>query len=168
MFKVRLVVTAATLVVAASAAGYALAANLAVSELPAGSTRYAMVAAQDSQQTTSTTFVNIPSLSATIAIPSGKVGDLIIDFSGEVNSCGALYVRAVIDGSSGLTLVSAALLVGQHRRPEPWLHLHQEGRVGRYTHGGHPVGGAAQAVPRSSFPVGAWWSPPTSADHPVR
>ena len=100
MFKLRAAIAALGLFVAASATGYFFAANVQANYVTAGTTRYAMVAAQDAQTSTSTSFVSIPGLSTTVTVPSGKVADLIIDFSGEVNSCSAMSVRAVVDSTA--------------------------------------------------------------------
>jgi hypothetical protein len=81
----------------AVAAGYAAAGAVAPTFVsPAGTTRYAMVARGplDGIATTSSIFVDITGLSVIIGIPSGKHAELIVTFSGEVNTCDAMYVRA--------------------------------------------------------------------------
>jgi hypothetical protein len=68
---------------------------------PAGEVRTAVVTASDPINTTasfSTGFVPIPGLSIPITIPHGKVADVKILFSGEMNSGDAEYVTAVVDG----------------------------------------------------------------------
>jgi hypothetical protein len=99
--KVRFGFLAVTALAAATATGYALAA-VAPNLVPAGTTRYAMAVGQDSQTSTSTTYVNIPNLSVGFSIPSGRSADLMITFSGEVNSCTPIEARAVIDGVAAL------------------------------------------------------------------
>jgi hypothetical protein len=66
----------------------------------AGTTRYAMSSAGPAAPVTtnSTSFVEIPGLANTIKIGTGKTAELIINFSGEVNSCDVMYVQAVVDG----------------------------------------------------------------------
>ena len=66
---------------------------------PAGTVRVGAVSAFDPINTSSTSFVDLPGLTNSFSIPAGKHGDLIIQFSGEVNSPSALYVRALVDGS---------------------------------------------------------------------
>ena len=84
-------------------AGYAAAGAVAPTFVsPAGTTRYAMVARGplDGIVTTSSIFVDITGLSVIIGIPSGKHAELIVTFSGEVNTCDAMYVRATVDGAA--------------------------------------------------------------------
>ena len=66
---------------------------------PAGSVRVGAVSAFNAINTSSTSFVDLPGLATTFTIPAGKHGDVIIQFSGEVNSPSALYVRTVVDSS---------------------------------------------------------------------
>ena len=99
MFKLRVAIVGAILLLTATAAGYAAATTIQPALfLTSGTTRYATAVGEDPQTTTSTTFVNIPNLSTTITIGAGKVADLMIDFSGELNGCSAILVRAVVDG----------------------------------------------------------------------
>lgn len=106
-----------SVVVAVFVAGYAVAASIAPEFVGAGSTRYAMVARGplDTTTTQSTTFVNIVGLSVGIGIPSGRTAELIINFSGEVNSCDVMYVRAVVDGgAAGPSYTQLQYRVGQN------------------------------------------------------
>jgi hypothetical protein len=100
--RFRLGLALVSVVVAVFVAGYAVAASIAPEFVGAGSTRYAMVARGplDTTTTQSTTFVNVTGLSVGIGIPSGKSAELIITFSGEVNSCDVMYIRAVVDGGA--------------------------------------------------------------------
>jgi len=43
-------------------------------------------------------FVDVPNLATSVTIPAGHVADVLILFSGEMNSPSALYVQAVVDG----------------------------------------------------------------------
>ncbi len=106
-----------SVVVAVFVAGYAVAASIAPDFVGAGSTRYAMVARGplDTTTTTSTSFVNVTGLSTVVAIPSGKTAELIITFSGEVNSCSVMYIRATVDGGAAAPSDTQLLyLVGQN------------------------------------------------------
>ena len=67
---------------------------------PSGTVRVGAVSAFNAINTTSTSFVDVPGLTNTFTIASGKKGDLVIQFSGEVNSPSALSVRALVDGSA--------------------------------------------------------------------
>ena len=69
---------------------------------PKGTTLYAMASAEPSDTTTtnSTDFVDIAGLSTVINIPKHKTAELIINFSGEVNSCDVMFVRATVDGAA--------------------------------------------------------------------
>ncbi len=128
----------------ATAAGYAAATNIQPALfLASGTTRYATATAEDPQNTTSTSFVNIPNLSTTITIGTGKTADLMIDFSGELNGCSAIFVRAVVDGattspssaqvfwplaglgaaSHGFTFVKKAVKSGTHTVAIQWQEL---------------------------------------------
>jgi hypothetical protein len=100
--RFRLGLALLSVVIAVFVAGFAAAASIAPEFVGAGSTRYAMVARGplDTTTTQSSTFVNITGLSVVIGIPSGKTAELIINFSGEVNSCDVMYVRAVVDGAA--------------------------------------------------------------------
>ena len=99
-FRVGLPVV--SVIAAVFVAGYAVAASIAPSFVSPGSTRYAMVSVgpTSTTATTSATFVDITGLTTVVNIPSGKTAELIINFSGEVNTCDAMYVRATVDGAS--------------------------------------------------------------------
>jgi hypothetical protein len=77
------------------------ATNLGPAFDPAGEVRTAAVTASDPITTTAsfnTGFVPIPGLAVPITIPHGKVADVKILFTGEMNSGDAEYVSAVVDG----------------------------------------------------------------------
>ena len=92
-------VAVAAMLLATFAAGYiASAADFGPGKLqPAGSVRVAAVSAFDAINTTSTSFVDLPGLATGIKVPAGKLADVIIQFSGSMNSPSALYVRALVD-----------------------------------------------------------------------
>ncbi len=81
--------------------GYAASAAqlLPLGLQPSGTVRVGAVSAFNAINTSSTSFVDLPGLATSFSIPTGKHGDVIIQFSGEVNSPSALYVRTVVDGS---------------------------------------------------------------------
>jgi hypothetical protein len=99
--QVRVVVVIIMVLATTFVVGYGVAAQFVHPNLvPAGTTRYGFAGAMDAQTTTSTTFVNIPNLSQPFMVPSGKVADLSVQFSGELNGCSAISVRALLDGST--------------------------------------------------------------------
>ena len=69
---------------------------------PKGQVRITEVSATNANNTTSTSFVNIPNLSTTVTVPAGKVADLVIQFSGMVNSPDAVSSRALVDTTVAL------------------------------------------------------------------
>ncbi len=97
---IRVSLVAVAVISAVFAAGFAVAATVSPSFVNSGTTRYAMVSAEDAITTQSTSFVDVPGLSSVVHIPSGKVADLIIDFSGEINTCDGTLGRATIDGAA--------------------------------------------------------------------
>jgi hypothetical protein len=69
--------------------------------LPSGQARFAYASANNPINTTATFttgFVDVPNLATSITVPAGQVADVLILFSGEMNSPSALYVQAVVDG----------------------------------------------------------------------
>lgn len=103
--RIRIGLAAVSVVAAVFVAGYALAGAVApASFVSAGTTRYAMVSRGPLQTatTSSSTYVDIPGMATTISVPANKTAELIITFSGMVNTCDAMYVRAVVDGSAAL------------------------------------------------------------------
>src|SRR5215210_7576407 len=65
---------------------------------PAGTTRYAWDSSATAVNTPSTSLVDMPDLSQSVAVPSGKKADLFITFSGSMNTSSAGYIQAVVDG----------------------------------------------------------------------
>jgi hypothetical protein len=115
--RFRLGLALLSVVVAVFVAGFAVAASIAPQFVGAGSTRYAMVARGplDTTTTRSTTFENVVGLSVGIGIPSGQTAELIITFSGEVNSCDVMYIRAVVDGvAAGPSETQLQYRIGQN------------------------------------------------------
>lgn len=101
--RIRLVLPVVAVVAAVFGAGYTLAASVGpASFATAGTTRYAMVAAGPTNTitTTSTTFVDVAAMATNITIPPNRVAELIVTFSAMVNTCSAMYIRAVVDGSA--------------------------------------------------------------------
>ena len=99
--RVRFGVVAAAGVALVFATGYTIA-GVHPSYVGTGVSRYVMANATDPQNSTSTSYVTIPNMSVGAAVPSGQVADLIITFSGEVNSCTPIEIRAVVDGVPAL------------------------------------------------------------------
>jgi hypothetical protein len=109
-FRLGLLVVA--VVAAVFVAGYAVAGSITpASFVTSGTTRYAMVSRgpTTTTTTTSTAFVDIAGMSTAVDIPSGKTAELIITFSAMVNTCSAMYVRAVVDGSAASPSYSSDL-----------------------------------------------------------
>jgi hypothetical protein len=77
-----------------------------------GTTRYAFASANVSSPTTtaSSSFVDMSGMSVSVSIPSGKAADLFITFSSELNGCGPVNVRAIVDTSANIAAPGAALL----------------------------------------------------------
>lgn len=84
-----------TLGVAAVAFGY-----LPDAFQPKGAMYVAAVSGADAINTTSTSFVDVPALDTTVTVPTGKVADFVIQFSGVVNSPDYMYTRARVDNSN--------------------------------------------------------------------
>jgi hypothetical protein len=80
-------------------AGYAVAARFTSSLVPPGSTRYGFAAAENVVDATNASFVNVPNLSIPFTVPPNHVGDVILDFSGVLNTCTYVIVRGTIDGT---------------------------------------------------------------------
>jgi hypothetical protein len=102
LYRLRLVTAVAAVLVAVFVAGLNVAARgpIGIDVVPAGATRYAFASAADAQNTTSTSFANIPNLAASFTVGSGKTAEASMTFSGELNGCSAIYVQAVLDGST--------------------------------------------------------------------
>lgn len=98
LLKSRFVFAGFAVIVAALLLSYAASAASTEGSLTAGTTRYAVVSATNNIYTNFNTFVGLPGLSTTITIPSGKKGDVMVSFCGEVWSDGYLVVRALIGG----------------------------------------------------------------------
>ena len=97
--KVLFGTSSAVVLAALFVTGYTVAAQLSPAILPAGSVRFGTAAASDPRTSTSTTYVNIPNMHVGFVVPKGQHADLIITFSGEVNSCTPIEARAIVDGS---------------------------------------------------------------------
>jgi hypothetical protein len=100
--RIRIGVVGAVVVAAVFIAGYALAASAPSAFKPVGVTRYAMVSrtAAQSGSTTSIVMVDMPGLAATITVPPGKAADVIVTFSGVVQTCNTMYVQALVGGTA--------------------------------------------------------------------
>lgn len=98
--RMRASVLMVAVLMAFSASATALALGLGQDRAlrPAGVTRYAWDASTTAVSTTSTSFVDMPSMSQTIVVPSGKNADIFVTFSGMMNTGGAGYVRVNVDG----------------------------------------------------------------------
>ena len=82
--KMKIPIIVIVIVLLNQAAGYAVHAAMPDAFRPAGTTRYAVVSASDEVSTSSYGWVNIPGLSQSITIPSGKRGDIMILFCGVI------------------------------------------------------------------------------------
>lgn len=70
--------------------------------LAPGQVRITEVSATSVKNTTSSSFVTIPGLATNVTVPPGKTADLVIQFSGEVNSPDALATQALVDSTVAL------------------------------------------------------------------
>lgn len=80
----------------------AAATPLGPSFAPKGEVRLATLTASNpvtTNATFNTGFVPIPGLGVPITIPRGKVADVTVLFTGEINSADATFVSAVVDGA---------------------------------------------------------------------
>ena len=93
-------------------ASLAIAATALGAFVTKGTTRYAFASATVSSPTTttSTSFVDMSGMSATVSIPADKTAELFITFSAELNGCGPIYARAIVDSSANIASPGAALL----------------------------------------------------------
>lgn len=142
--QVRIASALVAVIVATFAIGYGVAAQFAHPNLmPPGNTRYAFAQAEDPQTTSSASFVNVPNLGTTFTVPSGRQADVMLAFSGELNGCAAISVRAVVDGnpaspsqaqvfwpfsgsgaaSHGFTFIARSVGSGSHNAVIQWLSL---------------------------------------------
>ena len=78
---------------------------------PDGHARFAFKGVDVSSPTTSTTnaFVDMAGMSVNISIGSAQTADLFITFSAELNGCGPIYVRAIVDSAVNVAAPGAAL-----------------------------------------------------------
>lgn len=95
---VTITVVAVLVAFVSISAAVALAATQGLQ--PKGVMRVAAVSAFDAVNTSSTSYVDLPNLSTSFKVPAGQTADVIIQFSGSMNSPSALYARAVVDGTA--------------------------------------------------------------------
>lgn len=84
-----------TLGIAAVAFGY-----LPSDWQPKGTVRLTAVSAANAINTSSTSYVDTPNLSTRVSVPDGKVADIVIQLSAEVNSPDGVYARARVDNTT--------------------------------------------------------------------
>jgi hypothetical protein len=96
--RVRFSVVVVAVLAGMFVTGYTVAAQLSPSLVPAGTVRYGVASASSDVTSTSTTYVNIPAMHVGFVVPPHQHADVIITFSGEVNSCTPIEARAVVDG----------------------------------------------------------------------
>ena len=99
--KLRIPIVIVVTALLTEAVGLAVQAAVPGALRPSGVTRYAVASANDSVSMSSTSWVDIPGLSQSITIPSGKRGDVFISFcgNGEVVAGSPLsWVRAMVGG----------------------------------------------------------------------
>ncbi len=99
-------------VLVAAVACLAMAATALGAFVSKGTTRYAFASVNSSSPvtTTSSTFVDLPGMSVSVSIPADKTADLFITFSAELNGCGPIDARAIVDTSASIAAPGAALL----------------------------------------------------------
>jgi len=102
LHKLRFVIAGLVIILINQAVSFAVSASVPDSFRPSGSTRYAVASASDTVPTSSLTFVNIPNLSQSITIPSGKQGDVFVSFCSQLNvnlPSVFVYARALVGSS---------------------------------------------------------------------
>jgi hypothetical protein len=98
--KFRFVIAGLTIIVANQALGYAVQAARPETALAAGNTRYYVAQAASLVSTGSKLWQDIPGMSTTITMPSGKHGDVMLLFCGVAATAGEdLLLRATIGGT---------------------------------------------------------------------
>ena len=109
--RVRLIMILAAAVVSLAVAATALGVG-PMSFQPKGTTRYAFTSVNVSSPTTtaSGSFVDMAGMSVAVTVGAGKQADLFITFSAELNGCGPIYVRAIVDSTANIAAPGAALL----------------------------------------------------------
>jgi hypothetical protein len=101
--KLRFVIAGLILILANQAVGYAVQAARPETALAAGNTRYYVLSHPGSSITSSTAWTNLPGMSTSFTIPSGKHGDVIMLFCGLGGVTGGnLGVRALIGAAAAL------------------------------------------------------------------
>lgn len=97
--KLKLGVAAVGIIVMTLAMSPTVLAAMPESFVAKGYTRYAAVGATNTVTTTQTTYQDIPNLTTSIKIPSGKKGDVFVFFCGSVTSESTVDVKALVGGA---------------------------------------------------------------------
>ena len=103
--------TALLAVVASLAIGATALGVVPQSFRPDGHARFAFKGVDVSSPTTSSSsaFVDMAGMSVSISIAADHTADLFITFSAELNGCGPIYVRAIVDSTANIAGPGAAL-----------------------------------------------------------
>jgi hypothetical protein len=97
--KFRFVIAGLAIIVANQAVTFAVSAAKPEILLPAGTVGLAVVEAETTISTSSVTaWVDVPGTPTSVNIPTGKTGDMIILFCGEMVADSGLNTRALISG----------------------------------------------------------------------
>ena len=93
--------------------GLAITGTAAAAFRPAGHARYAFASVDVSGPTTSTSnsFVDMAGMSVSVNVGGTQHANLFITFSGELNGCGPIWVRAIVDSTANVAAPGAALLL---------------------------------------------------------
>lgn len=95
----KLILAGILILIASVVLNQAVSAAVPNAFLATGTTRYAFVSTAANASTTSTSFVNLPGLSTTIAVPAGKTADVFVLFCGDIVTESFTLVRAVVGGT---------------------------------------------------------------------
>ena len=95
----KLIVAGILILVASVVLNQAVSAAVPNAFLATGTTRYAFVSTAANASTISTSFVNLPGLSTTIAVPAGKTADVFVLFCGDMVTESYTFVRALVGGN---------------------------------------------------------------------
>jgi hypothetical protein len=98
--KFRFVIAAIAIIAANQAASYAVSASMAQTYIPAGTTRYALASATAEVLYAGSTFKDVPGMATSITIPTGKHGDVMVLFCGDVASLVDVQAQVLVGGAA--------------------------------------------------------------------
>jgi hypothetical protein len=100
LHKFRFVIAGILIVAANLAVSYGVLAARTQAQLPAGSTIYAVASSTSGTANSSGTWQDLSGLSTKVTIPTGKHGDVLVFFCGEMTTASIVMVQAKVAGSA--------------------------------------------------------------------